>query len=89
MKTWAVVAVTAVASRVVLALVRACWLYASRTDLERLAEACERAAAVSHMFAGPPEYRTETLQQAAHDAELLRDLARAIRAWRVTIEPEK
>ena len=34
MKTWAVVAVTAVASWVVLALVRACWLYASRTDLE-------------------------------------------------------
>ena len=47
------------------------------------------AKIVSHMFAGPPEYRTETLQQAAHDAELLRDLARAIRAWRVTIEPEK
>ena len=32
MKTWAVVAVTAVASWVVLALVRACWLYASRVN---------------------------------------------------------
>lgn len=59
------------------------------TDLEQIAEACERAAAVSHMFAGPPEYRTETLQQAAHDAELLRDLARAIRAWRVTVKEEQ
>lgn len=61
----------------------------THSDLERFAEACERAAAVSHMFAGPPEYRTETLQQAAHDAELLRDLARAIRAWRVTVKEEQ
>ena len=46
------------------------------------------AKIVAHMFAGPPEYRTETLQQAAHDAELLRDLARAIRAGRVTVKED-
>ncbi len=41
------------------------------------------AKIVSHMFAGPPEYRTETLQQAAHDAELLRDLE-PVRSYLVT-----
>lgn len=56
--------------------------------LTALAEACERAAAISYMFAGPPEWRSEMGEQAARDAEAIRAHAAALRAGRVTITEE-
>jgi hypothetical protein len=57
-------------------------------EIAALAAACERAAAIAYMFAGPPEYRTDMTEQAFRDAEAVRAHARALRDGRVTVSEE-
>lgn len=58
------------------------------TDLERLAEACERAAGVLNAHA-ENEQHTSRGDAMSRDVHAVRQLARALRDGRVTIEPEK